>query len=141
VEWTDLHPALGALALAMFIFQGVTGIGSVDAAGDDWQRPGPARRHRRNGMVLAALLPAVYAAGMLTVLARGYHIAAHPTHLVNGTLLLTATTAAFLLARRFRKTRSRRARNIHMTLGAIAITLMLAQGVIGLGMLLGVRAT
>lgn len=140
MEWNFIHPILGGMLFVMFAFQGITGIGSIDAADENRKATGLARFHRGNGRALAALLPAVYVTGLLTVVLRGKGISAHPPHLINGTLLLVAVIAAFFLARKFRTTASKGTKHVHITFGAFAIVFYLVQAVIGLGMLLGVRA-
>ena len=140
MEWHNFHPILGGMIFVMFAFQGISGIGSIDATEENRQGMGLARLHRWNGRALAAILLAAYTTGLLTVVLRGKGISAYPPHLINGTLLLVAATTAFFLARKYRITKSRGIKHVHITFGAFAIAFYLVQAVIGLGMLLDVHA-
>ncbi|NJD55332.1 MAG: DUF4079 family protein [Nitrospirae bacterium] len=133
----DLKPVHGALnVLVMFFFwhQAFLGLKIRKTRKAGGLNPKAVKRHRKMGPALVLLALAGYGGGVALAYLDNGRLLKYPLHFMNGTILIAAVFATFIVSRRM-TLRDERLRNMHLTLGLLILCLYALQVFLGIGIL------
>ncbi|HYQ48558.1 MAG TPA: DUF4079 family protein [Thermodesulfovibrionales bacterium] len=129
-----VHGVLNLLIMFLFWYQAFLGLTIRKARKAGGMNPRAMKRHRKAGPFFALLAVAGYSGGVLLAYLDGGRLLKYPLHFLNGTIIIAAVSATFVVSRRM-TLRNERLRNMHLTLGLLILCLYALQVIIGIGIL------
>jgi len=129
-----VHGALNLLVMSLFWYQAFIGLKIRAARKSGGLNPKAVKRHRKAGSVLVLLAVAGYTGGAILGYLDNGRLLKYPLHFLNGTIIIAAVAATFIVSRRM-TLRDERRRNIHLMLGLFILSLYALQVILGLSIL------
>ena len=130
------HGLFNICVAALFCYQAWTGLRIRRARRSG--RPVPfawVRRHRKSGPVFAVWAVIGYAAGLIIAVLDKGKVVAFPLHFILGTVLIGVIGTVYAASRRIAGAATP-ARDLHLLLGGLALTLYAGQILVGLSIIL-----
>ena len=130
-----IHASFNTTVLLLFIYHGFVGLKIRKNRKSGAPDFNIIKRHRKLGPVLALMGGAGFFAGLTITYIDIGRLLIYMPHLINGMVIISLITAAFLISRNIRASEPQ-LRTIHFIIGILIISLYFIQAFLGLGILL-----